>query len=141
MNIEFRAMVKDDIEQARRLWQSEPFLGVTRSDSEERLAAYLDGNHGLSFVALDGEKLIGTVLAGQDYRRSFINHLCVDERYRHMGIATRLVELCERVLSDELPLRSYVMVYRDNERAVRFWSDHGYQLDGSLLVMKKDLVE
>ena len=140
MNIEYRGMNESDIEKARCLWESEPFLGVTDSDSEERLTAYLRDNIGLSFVAYDGNKLVGTVLAGHDSRRSFINHLCVDERYRHMGIATKLVELCEKALSGELPLRSYVMVYRNNKRAVEFWADHGYQRDESLIVMKKNLM-
>jgi len=141
MNVEFRVMDEGDIKGARNLWKSEPFLGVTDSDSEERLAAYLNSNRGLSFVAYDGDRLVGTILAGHDSRRSFINHLCVDERYRRMGIATKLVELCEKALADELPLRSYVMVYRDNEKAVEFWAERGYQLDQSLLVMKRSLAE
>ena len=137
--IEFRNMREEDIEKALLLWDSEPFLGVTDSDSEDRLISYLNNNKGLSFVAYDGNNLIGTVLAGHDSRRSFINHLCVDDKYRHMGIGTKLVEICERALSKELPLRSYIMVYSDNENALRFWEGHGYQLDEKLLVLKKNI--
>lgn len=139
MSIEYRKMTSDDIWKARRLWENESYLGVTHSDTEERLAAYIGDNMGLSYVAYDGDRLVGTALAGHDSRRSFINHLCVDSEYRRRGIASRLVDLCEEALSDELPLRSYVMVYKSNERALAFWKSHGYQMAEDIVVMKKDL--
>ena len=135
----FREMVPDDLDAARRLWDAEPYLGITGSDSIERLRAYLERNRGLSFVAYDDDRLVGTVLAGHDERRSFVNHLCVEKEYRNKGVATKLCELCENALRGELPLRSYVMVYEDNARALEFWANHGYVRDDSLIIMKKDL--
>jgi predicted N-acetyltransferase YhbS len=86
MSITFREMTIDDYEQAYQLWQACPGGGLSSADSREAITAYLTRNPGMSFVAHDAEKLVGTVMAGHDGRRGYLYHLAVAPSHRQQGI-------------------------------------------------------
>lgn len=43
----------------------------------------------------DGARLVAVALATHDSRKGWINRLAVDPDYRRLGLATRLIRLCE----------------------------------------------
>lgn len=74
------------------LWIHTPGMGLnTTDDSREGIDKYLRRNPTTSFVALDGDAVVGVIMAGHDGRRGFIHHTAVLPTYRGQGIATRLV--------------------------------------------------
>src|SRR6188768_1835923 len=60
---------------------------------------YLERNPGTSFVAVQNERVVGCLLAGQDGRRGYMYHLAVLPENRRHGIARALVHHCTVALS------------------------------------------
>ncbi|MFQ5903472.1 MAG: GNAT family N-acetyltransferase [Candidatus Binatia bacterium] len=79
MGIVIREMALQDYDEVLALWQTSEGVGLSDADLEEGVARFLDRNPGLSFVALDGEHLVGAVLCGHDGRRGYIHHLVVSK--------------------------------------------------------------
>ncbi|WP_111497243.1 MULTISPECIES: GNAT family N-acetyltransferase [Marinobacter] len=123
----YRPMTLDDYDGALRLWQEMAGVRLRDADSRDGIGRYLRRNPGLSIVALDGDRIVGTVMAGHDGKRGYIQHLAVSEAYRRQGIATRLVADCLAALKREGILKSHVMILQDNERGQAFWSRLGWQ--------------
>ena len=78
MNVTLRAMTIDDYPEVMSLWRQTEGVGLTESDSEEGIDAFLRRNPGMSAVAvaISGE-LLGAVLCGHDGRRGYLHHLAV----------------------------------------------------------------
>ena len=64
------------------LWSNTPGVRLNDVDTPIRLTRYLDRNPGLSVAAVDGEKLVGTLLCGHDGRRAYLQHLAVVDSHR-----------------------------------------------------------
>ncbi|MCB0153428.1 MAG: GNAT family N-acetyltransferase, partial [Anaerolineae bacterium] len=79
-----REMTPQDLAQVLVLWQQAEGVGLSEADSPDRLTRFLEHNPGLSFVAINGNQLVGAVLGGHDGRRGYIHHLAVaaNERRR-----------------------------------------------------------
>src|SRR5258706_298299 len=73
MRIEVRTFNASDHAAAFRLWEHSEGVGLSEADSPEGIASFLNRNPGLSFLALDGNQLVGTILCGHDGRRGFIH--------------------------------------------------------------------
>jgi len=125
--ISFRAMVAADLPASRRLWAMTDGVELAEGDSEEELAAYLDRNPCMSFVATQDDVLVGAILAGHDGRRGLIYHLAVDPRCRGVGVGQRLVELALEALRRAKISRVLILVAKDNESGRCFWARCGWE--------------
>ena len=123
----------------RRLWEETPGIGLTPADERENLASFLRRNRSLSFLALRGGEVVGTVLAGHDGRRGFLYHLCVAEVERSRGLGKRLVDTALRGLADRGIQKCHVMVFADNETGKRFWIKAGFSFRSDLGLFSKNL--
>jgi len=74
MSIVIGEMTIQDYDEVLALWRTSEGVGLSDADLEEGAAGFLDRNPGLSFVARDGEHLMGAVLCGHDGRRGYIHH-------------------------------------------------------------------
>jgi putative acetyltransferase len=122
------------------LWQDTEGVGLNESDTESNLAAYLRRNPGMSFVAREGNRIIGAVLCGHDGRRGYLHHLAVAKDCRRHGIGTRLVEACLARLSALRLLKCNIFVYADNGSAAAFWKRDGWARREDLRLMQKTLL-
>lgn len=66
MPVEIREFTIADYPGALGLWESTDAIGLSNADSRSNISSFLDRNPGLSFVALDGSTLVGTILCGHD---------------------------------------------------------------------------
>ncbi|MFG6666981.1 GNAT family N-acetyltransferase [Halomonas sp. HNIBRBA4712] len=123
----YRPMALDDYAAAVALWQQTPGVRLRDADSFEGITRYLSRNPGLSIVAEQGGELIGTIMAGHDGHRGFIQHLAVAERHREQGIGTALVNRCLDALRAEGIDKAHLMLLVDNEPGKRFWQRMGWQ--------------
>lgn len=121
MSITFREMTIDDYEQAYQLWQACPGVGLSSADSREAITAYLTRNPGMSFVAHDAEKLVGTVMAGHDGRRGYLYHLAVAPSHRQQGIGEALVQHSLAAVEAAGIQKCHILVYGANESGRAFW--------------------
>lgn len=121
------------------LWQKSAGVGLSGADTAENIARFLSRNPGLSFLARSGSELAGTILAGHDGRRGYIYHLAVDERYRHRGIATSLVERSLAALSRSSIDKCHIMVFADNDAGSAFWQKMGWTRRDDIAVFSINL--
>ena len=110
MSIQINPMSISEYREVYDLWDGTPGIGLSSSDEENEIAAFLEHNPGLSLVAREGDKLAGAVLCGHDGRRGYIHHLAIAESFRRTGIGGVLIERClaalrEIGISEVSPLR------------------------------------
>lgn len=122
----YRKMQLGDYEAAVALWRQAEGVKLRDADSREGVEKYLRRNAGLSFVAESDGKLVGTIMAGHDGKRGYIQHLAVEESCRRTGVATHLLRLCLSVLANEGILKSHIHVLCGNESAKAFWQSRGW---------------
>ncbi len=123
------------------LWQSCEGVGLSSADKPENIAAYLERNPGMSFLALDGEDIVGAVLGGHDGRRGYIHHLAVQENYRRQEIGRRLVEHCLAALKKEGIQKCHLFIFHENEAGIAFWEDIGWTFRQDIRVMSTHINE
>ncbi len=120
-------MTPDDFEAILHLWQRTPGIKVSEADTREGLASYFDRNPGLSFVARASTEIIGTIMAGHDGRRGYLQHLAVDTTYRRQGIGTELVRRSLTALAAIGITKAHLFALEDNESGKRFWQSLGWK--------------
>jgi N-acetylglutamate synthase len=138
-NITIQEMTLNDFDEVYSFWLSTPGLGLTKSDSREGIDQFLKRNPGLSFVARDGDKLVGAALCGNDGRRGYLHHMAVDPHYRRQGIGKRLVDCCLAKLQLVNITKCHLFVYIDNEIGQSFWEKTGWKKRGELFLYSKEI--
>ncbi len=113
----YREMDISDYHQIIALWQEAEGVKLRDADTCEGIERYLDRNPRLSFVALLGGIIVGTIMAGHDGKRGYIQHLAVAAGNRQSGIATELLSRCVRALKAEGIVKSHIHVLSDNDLA------------------------
>lgn len=83
----------------------------------------------LLFVALDGEKIIGSIMAGYDGHRGWLYSLAVLPDHRHAGIGSALVDHAEQALRIRGCLKINLQVVESNSQVVAFYEALGYQVE------------
>ncbi|GAB7521561.1 GNAT family acetyltransferase [Paraburkholderia sp. 2C] len=101
--ISIRSFAESDTEQVIALWRDAfpEYRDPTRPQRNPHLsiANKLTTQPELFFVALDGEHVVGTVMAGYDGHRGWMYSLAVDTAQRRRGIGTQLVRHAEAALA------------------------------------------
>jgi ribosomal protein S18 acetylase RimI-like enzyme len=132
-----REMTIRDYDQVVGLWQNSEGVGLSDADSREGIARFLERNPGLSFVAREGEHLVGVVLCGHDGRRGYIHHLAVSKSYRRQGLGRALVERCLSALRRDGIDKCHLFVFADNGDAITFWKNVGWTERVELIMMSQ----
>ena len=137
MSIAIREMTIQDYGQVLALWRTSEGVGLSDADSEESIARYLDRNPGLSFVARDGEHLVGAILCGHDGRRGYIHHLAVSESHRRQGLGRALMERCLSALRRDGIGKCHIFVFADSQDTIAFWKSIGWTRRVELVMMSQ----
>jgi putative acetyltransferase len=122
------------------LWQNCEGVGLSRADSKDSIARYLERNPGMSFVALEDGRVAGAVLCGHDGRRASLNHLAVHPDFRKRGIAKALVEKCLAALAAEGIQKCHIFVYESNGEGIAFWKKLGWKKRNDIGLMSFDIL-
>jgi len=129
----------DHIEEALALWRATDNIGLSTADEPQRLAAFLQRNPGLSFVALDYGRIVGACLCGHDGRRGYVHHLAVSPSHRRTGLASKLLDRCLAALRAERILKCHAFVFRSNPYGELFWRREGWERRDDLFVYSRDI--
>lgn len=142
MDYSIRTITIEDYDAIFALWNSTEQSRRAMNpvdDTREGIYRYLRRNPTTCFAAIQGETIIGVILAGHDGRRGMIHHLCVHPDHRRMGIAAKLVSFAEEALQKEGIQKVFGLVFVDNEAANGFWEQQGYSLRTNLNYRNKSL--
>lgn len=134
-----RPMRPTDHAAAHALWSATPGVGTDASDEPAAIAAYLERNPGMSFVADDGAALVGAVLGGSDGRRGYLHHLAVAPSHRGQGLGRELVEHALAALAAAGMWRCHVFVYASNPDGQAFWARGGWRVRTDLVMMSREI--
>ncbi|MDP1590487.1 MAG: GNAT family acetyltransferase [Prosthecobacter sp.] len=91
----------------------------------------------LMFVALAGDKMAGTIMAGYDGHRGWLYSLAVLPEHRHAGIGSALVHHAEKALQSRGCLKINLQVVESNSRVVAFYQTLGYKVEPRVSMGKR----
>jgi ribosomal protein S18 acetylase RimI-like enzyme len=109
------------------LW-SDADAEVTETDDAPALEVLLARDPGALLVGTDGERLVGSIVAGWDGWRGQLSRLAVHPDARRRGLGTALVRAAEDRLRGLGARRIAAIVVDDHETALAFWAAVGYDL-------------
>ncbi len=138
-NVTIREMTMNDHDEAVELWDQVPGITLSDADSRESIFRFLSRNPGTSLVAECEGRVIGTIMGGHDARRGYLHHLAVVPEFRGTGIANWLVDECLFRLREAGIDKCHLFVYRENDRAVEFWTKTGWTQRTELEMFSKDI--
>ena len=125
MTVDIRSFALADTDAVISLWQE---TGLTRpwNNPHQDINRKLSVQPELFLVAVAGETVVGSVMAGYDGHRGWLYYLASDPARRGEGIGRRLVEAAEeRLLAMGCP-KVQLMVRPENNVAQGFYDALGY---------------
>lgn len=133
-----RPMRIEDHDAVTRLWRDEPGIGLSASDSRDRIARLLARNPDLSLVACDeAGAIVGAVLCSYDGLRGFIRHLAVAASHRRRGLGRALAEEARHRLVATGADKGTIFIFEDNAAGRAFWERLGWSERTDLRVMQR----
>ena len=127
--ITLRAMLAEDYDKVRALWESiHGFAIRSIDDSRENIVRFLKRNTGISVVAERAGEIVGAILCGHDGRTATFYHVCVAESCRRRGIGKQMVVFCMNALIREQINTISLVAFTDNDVGNRFWNGIGWKV-------------
>lgn len=140
MNI--RTMTLADYEAVYTLWLSCKGMGLNNlDDSREGIERFLKRNPETCFVAVENDKPVGVIIAGNDGRRGYIYHTAVSPEHRRKGIARALVNAALEALRGLGICKTALVVFEHNADGNAFWESIGFSPREDLVYRNKALTE
>lgn len=126
--MEIRPFQDADEEAVIALWEG---CGLLRpwNDPHKDIARKLLLQRELFLVGVEGGAIVGTVMAGYDGHRGWINYLAVDPGRRRKGFGRALVEQAEHRLGGLGCPKVNLQVRRENREAMAFYECIGFRED------------
>jgi ribosomal protein S18 acetylase RimI-like enzyme len=124
-----RPATLSDVPGVLALWARARSSVATSPDTEESVARLIARDPGALIVAVEGELVVGTLIAAWDGWRGDLYRLSVAPERRRRGIGSRLVEAGEARLRGLAAHRVTALVGQGDERAAAFWRATGYPRD------------
>ena len=121
----FRAATAHDIAAVLALWQ-EPGVERSHTDDADSVRRLIEHDAGALIVAVDDDRIVGSVIAAWDGWRGSIYRLAVAADHRRHGLGRRLLTAAEERLDAVGAARGQAIVVEVDVRAVAFWQASGW---------------
>ncbi|MBM4398889.1 MAG: GNAT family N-acetyltransferase [Candidatus Cloacimonetes bacterium] len=120
------------------IWKEAGIGNPSRGDTYEAVCQTLK-NGGRMVLALDEDRIVGTVWLTHDFRRLYIHHMCVLPEYQNQGIGKILLNESLKVAS-ELKYQAKLEVYENNTIAYNLYKSFGFEpLEKYHTLIKRDV--
>jgi ribosomal protein S18 acetylase RimI-like enzyme len=88
------------------------------------------------FVCSHRKHVVGTVLAGYDGVRGWVQKVAVDPEHRRQGIASLLMSTAERALREAGCPKLNLQTRTENSSAIEFYKEAGYEIEDRVSMSK-----
>jgi len=139
MSVQICEMSVNHIQAALDLWAHIEGMGLSSADEPAALTRFLLQNPGLSYIAEEEGRLLGTCLCGSDGRRGYLYHLAVIPQYRRQRLGSTLVQKVFTALHERDIHKCHIMVFATNETGLKFWQADGWVRRPEIVLMSRDV--
>ena len=140
--MQIRLMTINDYKNVYKLWLSCNGIGLNNlDDSKSGIEKFLKRNPDTCFVALEENKIIGSILTGNDGRRGYIYHTAINPDYQRKGIGRKLVNTAVNALKDKDINKVALVVFKENSFGNEFWEKIGFSKRNDLVYRNKTINE
>ena len=126
IDYDIRPARPDEAAAVLEFWR-EAAEGTSISDDPDGVRTLIERDPAALLLAVDGERIVGTVIAGFDGWRCHLYRLAVDPELRRRGIGTALLDAAHRRFESFGGRRADAMVLERNETGQSTWSAAGYR--------------
>ena len=137
--MQIRLYRQQDQEQVLNIWKR-CGLVVPWNDPVEDIRRKTEDSPKLFLVGILHDKVAGTVMAGFEGHRGWINYLAVDPSNQGSGYGRLLMTAAEEALKKTCCPKINLQVRRSNTAVIRFYEAIGYKID-NVVGMGKRLVD
>ena len=134
--IEIRPFDVDDRTRVIALWDLVFSNGTDWNDPGATIDLKQTVQPNLFFVAIAGDRVVGTILAGSDGVRGWVHRLAVHGDYRRQGIAADLMKQAEIGLKAMGCPKLNLQVRGSNEQVLEFYQALGYEIEDRISLGK-----
>ena len=129
-----------DYDEVYQLWQECEGIGLYAvDDSRKGMERFLQRNPTSCFVMRKDQRIVGTILSGNDGRRGYIYHLAVAPAYRREHIGFELVNAALQELQRQKIHKAALVVYVNNAEGNAFWQRMGFDIRKELGYYSRDI--
>ena len=129
MSFKIRTYTPNDRKQVVSLWNDTFPYSTGHNEPEGAIDRKLDIDDGLFFVAVQGDVIVGTIMAGYDGHRGWIYSVAVNNAFRRRGIGSQLVVHAESALAKLGCPKVNLQVRADNVAVTAFYESLGFQCE------------
>lgn len=126
--MEFLRARPDDAESILQFWK-DAGASMSTTDEVEYVRLATQNPAAVFLLAVDGSRIVGSLLGTFDGWRGNMYRLVVAQARRRQGIATQLVREVEKVFAEWGVRRTTVLIEIDRPEAMKFWTAVGYPRD------------
>ena len=139
-NMKIRTMSISDYADVYNLWLSCKGMGLNSlDDSRDGIEKFLKRNPDTCFVAEVDNRIVGSILAGNDGRRGYIYHTAVSPQYQQHGIGSTLVDTAIDALKKLDINKIALVVFDKNDNGNAFWEKQGFTERNDLIYRNKTI--
>ena len=119
------------------LWREAFPDDASRNTARSVIPVKLTVQPDLLLVAMEGKLVVGSVLAGFDGFRGWLNRVAVLQSHRRLGIGTRLIAEAERRLKSLGCAKINLQIVGSNDVVTGFYQRLGYTVEDRISMGKR----
>jgi len=135
--MEIRQYTASDFDGVKALWEEAFPNDPPWNRAESAIPAKTGFQPGLFFVAIEDNRVIGTVMAGYDGHRGWLYSAAVRHHAKRNGTGSALVRHAEAALQSLGCGKINLQVRTTNEAVVQFYESLGYSVEERLSLGKR----
>ena len=135
MQMEVRAIRDEDIEHVVALWTA---AGITRpwNDPYRDIEFARAGDHSTILVAVAAERVVATVMLGEDGHRGWVYYVAADPSHHGEGLGRAIMAAAEQWLIARGIWKIQLLIRGDNKAVVSFYEHLGFHDTGTVCMQK-----
>ena len=119
------------------LWKTVFAYDTSHNEPSLVIDRKLEVNDQLFFVALVGDSVVGTIMAGYDGHRGWIYSVAVAPSHRRQGIGSQLMSMAEQALIDKGAVKINLQIMDGNHEVAAFYSSLGFSIEKRISMGKR----